>query len=84
MVNLVTYNTSRLLCIDLVILMDWVNSPELFLSALDNFAVKANAYTLYPISLFAIYPPTAKIYHTSTAPPVYPNQMQYINVYMAI
>ena len=41
-----------------------------------------NAYALYPISLFAIYPPTAKVYHTSTAPPVYPNRMQYINVYM--
>ena len=30
MVPPVTYDTSRLLCIDLVILMDWVNSPELF------------------------------------------------------
>ena len=75
-------NTSRLLCIDLVLHMGWVNSPDLFFPASDTIVDNTNAYALDPTFTFAIYPPTAEVYHTSAAPPASPNRLQYANVYM--
>ena len=40
------------------------------------------AYALDPTSPFAIYPPTAKVYHTSTTLTASPDRMHYINIYM--
>ena len=39
-------------------------------------------YALDPISPFAIYPHTSKVYQTSTSLTASPERMQYINVHM--
>ena len=60
-------DTSHLLCIDLLIPMIWVKSPDLFCSASKTLADNVNAYVLDPTSPFAIFPQTDKAYHTSAA-----------------
>ena len=62
------FNTSCLLCIELVLPMGWVNSPEFFFSASKTVVDNTNAYMSDLTSTFTIYPPTAEAYHTSAAP----------------
>ena len=75
-------NTSRLLYIELVITMGWVNSPDFFFSTSGTSADNANAYVLDLTSPFMIYPQKDEAYHTSAAPQVYHNHLKYIDVYM--
>ena len=75
-------NTSLLICIDLVLPMVWVNSPDFFCSASKTVTNNENVYMLDPTSPFAIYPPTAESHHTYAHHLVSPNRMQYINIYI--
>ena len=78
MVPLVPSDTSRLLCVDLVLPVGWVNSPDFFYSASKTAVDNANAYTLESTSPLYIYPSIDEVYHTSTAPPASPYRLQYI------
>ena len=51
-------DTIILLCIDLVLPMGWVNSPDMFCASSETVADMANGYILDPTSAFQIYPPT--------------------------
>ena len=55
-------DTTILLCIDLVLPMGWVSSPDIFCAASETVADMANGYILDPKSAFLIYPPTANNY----------------------
>ena len=78
-------NPTILICIGLTLLMGWVNSPDLFCSALETVADNSNGYALDPSSAFALYPPTAGAYKTAddqTSPPPPLGRLQYIDVYI--
>ena len=68
--------TTILLCIDLVLPMGWLNSPDMFFAASETVADMANGYILDPTSAFQIYPPTANKYSTEPAPTASSDQLQ--------
>ena len=72
----------NLLCIDSVLPMGWVNSPELFFAASETFSNIANGYLLDPTSAFTVYPPTAGTYSLAPSPTSSVVRIQYVNVYM--
>ena len=74
-------DTTILLCIDLVLPMGWVNSPDMFCSASETVADMANGYILYLTSPFQIYPPTANKYTTAPAPTASSARLQCTEVY---
>ena len=45
------------ICIDLVLPMGWMNSPDLFCSTSETVTNNANSYALDPYSAFTFYPP---------------------------
>ena len=47
--------------------MGWVNSPELFCSALETVSDNFNGYALDPSSVFAAYPTTNGAYKNANA-----------------
>ena len=61
-------NTTILLCIDLVLPMRWVNSPDMFCAASETVADMDKGYIVDPTSAFVIYPPTANTYATTPDP----------------
>ena len=71
-----------LLCIDLVLPMGWVNSPDLFCSTSEIVAGLANAYIKDANAYDPTYPPTASLYTTSPSPTSSNKRLQYVNVYM--
>ena len=48
---------SVLPCINLVLSMGWINSPDLFCAAYETVDNNANIYALDPDSTFVVYPP---------------------------
>ena len=75
-------DTSVLLCVDLVLTMGLVNSPNLFCSASKTAADNAKVYTLDLDSTFMVCPPTAGAYNNSDGVTASPNRLQYIDVYI--
>ena len=75
-------DTKILLCIDLVLPMGWVNSPDMFCAASETVADMANGYILDPTSAFVIYPPTVNTYSTTPAPTASSARLQCTEVYM--
>ena len=73
---------STLLCIDLVLPMGWVSSPDLFCATSETTADIANAYCLDPSTPFCQYAPTKGVYHTTDSPPASPSRLQHTDVYM--
>ena len=73
---------STLLCIDLVLPMGWVNSPDMFCAASNTVADVANCYLLDPTSAFTVYPPTAGTYYLAPYPTASAARIQYVDVYM--
>ena len=71
-----------LLCMDLVLPMGWVNSPDMFCAASETVADMANGYILDPTSDFVIYPPTVNTYSTTPAPTASSSLLQFTEVYM--
>ena len=55
-ITLVPYNNYRLICIDLVLPMGWVNFLYFFCFVSNTVTDNVNAYVLDPTSPFAIYP----------------------------
>ena len=75
-------DTTILLCVDLVLPMGWVNSPDMFCAASETVADMANGYILDPTSAFFIYPPTVNAYSTKPAPTASSAPLQCTKVYM--
>ena len=71
-----------LICIDLVLSMVWVISPDFFYYVLETIVEYVNGYALYLSSSFAIYPPTAGSYKTSEALTASPGRLKYVDIYM--
>ena len=69
-------DTTILLCIDLVLPIGWVNSPDMFCAASETVADMANGYILDPTYAFVIYPPTANTYSTTPAPTASSTRLQ--------
>ena len=75
-------DTPNLLCIDLVMPMGWVKSPDMFCAASETVADIANGYLLDPTSAFESYPPTAGTYSLAPSPTASSARLQYIDVYL--
>ena len=75
-------DTKILLCIDLVLPMGWVNSPDMFCAASETVVDMANGYILDPTSAFLIYPPTATKYSSAPALTTSSARLQCTEVYM--
>ena len=60
-------NPTVIICIDLVLLMGWVNSPEFFCSASETVSDNGKSYALDLSSIFDVYPPTSGAYKTVDA-----------------
>ena len=73
---------STLLCIDLVLPMGRVNSPDMLYAASETVSDVADGYLLDPTSSFEIYPPTAVTYSLDPSPPASAARLQYVDVYM--
>ena len=73
---------STLLCIDLVIPMGWVNSPDTFCMASETIADVANGYLIDPTSSLTIYLPTAGTYSLALSLTAFASRLQYVDVYM--
>ena len=71
-------DTSNLLCIDLVIPMGWLNSPDVFCVVLETVADVADGYLLNLTSAFLIYPPIAGTYYLAPSPTTSAARIQYI------
>ena len=71
-----------LICIELVIPMGWVNSPELFCSTSETVANNSDGYALDPSPYFFVYPPTAGAYKTADADTASSGRLQYVDVYI--
>ena len=71
-----------LICIDLVLPMGWVNSPDLFCSTSETVADIANQLLSQPETQTPIYGPTKDLYHTVTSPTASPSRLQYADVYV--
>ena len=75
-------DTIILLCIDLVLPMGWVNSPDMFCAASETVTDMENGYILETASAFLIYPPTANNYSTAPVPTASSARLQCTEVYM--
>ena len=75
-------DTPILPCINLVLPMVWVNSPDMFCAASETVADIANGYILDPTSDFQIYPPTSNKYSTAPAPTASSARLQCTEEYM--
>ena len=73
---------SNLLCIDLVLPMVWVRSPDMFCAALQTVADVDNGYLLEPTSALSIYPPTVVTYSLAPPPTASAVRITYVDVYM--
>ena len=71
-----------LLFINLVLLMGWVNSPDLFCTTSKTVIDKANAALSSGLKLDTPYLPMDGLYHLPPSPSVCPTRLQYIYVYM--
>ena len=71
-----------LLCIDLVLPMGWVNSPDLFCSTSETVADVANQLINQPNTPVPIYGPTSDLYHTVSSPTASPSRLQHADVYV--
>ena len=71
-----------ILCINVVLSVGWVNSPDLFcvtsetVTDIANVAFRSDLQTQLP------YPPTAGLYQPFPSPSSGPNRVQYTDVYM--
>jgi len=72
---------SPLICVDLVLPMGWVNSPDYLCSASETVADITNRYLLDPSSTFTVYPPTSSSYHTTTSSTASSSRLQYVDIY---
>ena len=75
-------DTTIILCINLVLPMGWVNSPDMFCAASETVADIANGYILDTTSAFLIYPPTANTYTMAPDPTTSSARLQCKEVYM--
>ena len=71
-----------LLCIDLVLPMDWVNLTDMFCAASEKVVDVANGYFLDPTPAFEIYLPTAGTYSLAASPTTSAARLQYVDVSM--
>ena len=71
-----------LICINLVLPMGWVNSPDLFYSTLETVADIANQLLSKPATPTPIYGATKHIYHTVTSQTASPSRLQYADFYV--
>ena len=71
-----------LLCIDLVLPMGWINSPDLFCSTSETVADVANQLINQPDAPVPSYGPTRALYHTVSSPTASPSRLQYADVYV--
>ena len=70
------------MCINLVLPMGWVNSPDLFCATSETTADIANAYCRDPSTPFYQYAPTKGTYSTSPSPSASSSRLQHTDVYM--
>ena len=75
-------DTDVLLCIDLVLPMGWVNSPDLFCSTSETVADIANQLINQPDTPTSSYGPTHNLYHTISSPTASPSRLQHADVYV--
>ena len=75
-------DTHPLLCIDLVLPMGWVNSPDLFCASSETVTDLANKAFHSDFDPSPPYHPTAGLYQASPSPSAGPNRLQYADVYM--
>ena len=73
---------SILICICLVVLIIWVNSPNSFCSALDTVSDNVNGYALDPSLALAVYLPMVRAYKTAEALTAPTGRLQYVDVYV--
>ena len=71
-----------LLCIDLVLPMGWVNSPDLFCATSETVTDVANIAFRSDLQTQPPYPPTAGLYQPFPSPSAGSNRFQYADVYM--
>ena len=75
-------DTEQLLCIDLVLPMGWVNSPDLFCATSETVADLANIAFQSDLQITHPYSPTSTLYHCAPSPTAGPDRLQYVDVYM--
>ena len=73
---------STLLCIDLVLPMGWVYSPDMLCAAPETVSDVGNGYLLDPTSALTIYPSTAVTYYLDPYLTDSASRLQYVDVYM--
>ena len=71
-----------LLCIDMVLPMGWVYSPNFFCAVSNIIIDNANGYALDPVSTFVVNPPASGAYKTTNGATASPNCLQYVDVCM--
>ena len=71
-----------LFCIDLILPMGWVNSPDLFCATSETVTDEANAAFPSIPAPCTPYLPTAGLYHLYPSPYTRPAHLQYADVYM--
>ena len=71
-----------LICIDLVLPMGWVNSPDLFCSTSETVADIANQLFTQLHTLVPSYGPTRDLYHMISSPIASPSRLQHADVYV--
>ena len=81
-VPLIPLDPEPLLCIDLVLPMSWVNSPDLFCATSETVTDEANITFLSDLTPQLSYLPTAGLYKAFPAQPAGPSRLQYADVYM--
>ena len=77
-----TVDPSSLLCINMVLPIGWVKSPNFFYDASERVAYNENVYALDPGSTFVAYPPKYGAYKNNNGATASLNRLQYVDAYM--
>ena len=72
----------HLLCIDLVLPMGWVSSPDLFCTASETATDVINLYITEPTTPYVLYFPSTGLYSVYPVEAASPARLQKVNVYM--
>ena len=71
-----------IICIDLVLPMVWVKSPNFFCSVSETVSNNSNSYALDSSSTLSVHSLTARAYYTADAKTASSGRLQYVDVYM--
>lgn len=82
LVSALPSDAAILICIDLVLPMGWVNSPDLFYSTSETVADVANPFINQPETPTPAYAPTRDLYHTVASPTASSSRLQHLDVYV--